>query len=156
MMAIGTGTGPPDLEAAIRLADAYPFIYATAGVHPHDASKATPQTFDRLSELMRHSKVVALGEIGLDYHYDFSPREVQREVFVEQLRLAAGAGKPIVIHTREAWSDTIAVLQAHWVGPGGIFHCFTGNATQAQEALDIGFHVSFGGVVTFPKAADVR
>lgn len=155
MMAIGTGNGPPDLEVAVRQADRYPFVFATIGVHPHDASKATPETFDRLRELARHPKVLAVGEIGLDYHYDFSPRETQRAVFEKQLGLAAEAGKPIVIHTREAWDDTLAVLRASWRG-AGIMHCFTGDARQAGEALEIGFHLSFGGVLTFPKADAVR
>ena len=155
MLAIGAGDGPPDLEAGIRLADRYPFIYATVGVHPHDASKATPETFQRLRELTRHDKVLALGEIGLDYHYDFSPRDVQRAVFIEQLRIASDARKPIVIHTREAWPDTIAILKDHWRGEG-IMHCFTGAPAQAREALDLGFHLSFGGVLTFPKAESVR
>jgi TatD DNase family protein len=155
MMAIGTGNGPPDLEVAVRMADRYPFIYATIGVHPHDASKATPETFARLRELAAHPKVLAVGEIGLDYHYDLSPRDVQRAVFEQQLALAAECGKPIVIHTREAWDDTLAMLRAHWSG-GGIMHCFTGNETQARQALDLGFHLSFGGVLTFPKAEEVR
>jgi TatD DNase family protein len=155
MMAIGTGNGPPDLEAAIRLADRYPFIVATIGVHPHDASKATPETFLRLRELAAHPRVVALGEIGLDYHYDFSPRDVQRSVFEAQLEIAAQAGKPIVIHTREAWQDTVEVLRSQWRG-AGIMHCFTGDEAQAREALDLGFHLSFGGVITFPKAENVR
>src|SRR5579862_3729460 len=131
MVAIGSGDGPPDLEAGVRLADRYPFIYATIGVHPHDASKATPETFERLRELARHPKVLAIGEIGLDYHYDFSPRDVQREVFERQLELARDAGKPIVIHTREAWEDTLEVFRAHWRGEG-IMHCFTGDAQQAR------------------------
>ena len=155
MMAIGTGNGPPDLEVAIRQAERYPFIYATIGVHPHDASKATPETFARLRELARHPKVLAVGEIGLDYHYDFSPRDVQRAVFERQLELAAEAAKPIVIHTREAWPDTLAVLRASWRG-SGIMHCFTGDVEQAHEALALGFHLSFGGVLTFPKAQAVR
>ena len=113
MMAIGTGDGPPDLEAAIRLAERYPFIYATIGVHPHDAAKATPETFDRLRELAPHPKVLAIGEIGLDYHYDFSPRDVQRDVFDRQLELAREARKPIVIHTREAWEDTHGAVREH-------------------------------------------
>src|SRR5215467_11079258 len=114
MVAIGTGEGPPDLEAGIRLTEKHPAFYATVGVHPHDASKATPETFARLSDLIRHKKVVALGEIGLDYHYDFSPRDVQQQVFIEQMRIAADAGKPIVIHTREAWDDTVALIREHW------------------------------------------
>jgi TatD DNase family protein len=154
MMAIGTGTGPPDLETAIRQAERYPFIFATIGVHPHDASKATPETFARLRELAALPKVSAIGEIGLDYHYDFSPRDVQGAVFLKQLEIAAEAGKPIVIHTREAWADTMALL-----GParrGGILHCFTGDPQQAREALDLGFHLAFGGVLTFPNAQAVR
>ena len=155
MMAIGTGEGPADLEVAIRQADRYPFVYATIGVHPHDASKATPETWTRMRELSAHPKVLAVGEIGLDYHYDFSPREVQRAVFERQLALAAECGKPIVIHTREAWDDTLDILRAHWRG-AGIMHCFTGGETEARQALDLGFHLSFGGVLTFPKAETVR
>ncbi len=159
MMAIGTGGGPPDLEVGIRLAERYAGIcaalYATVGVHPHDASKAGPETFARLGELAAHSKVLAIGEIGLDYHYDFSPRDVQRAVFERQLAIAAEAGKPIVIHTREAWSDTLDILRGRWNG-GGILHCFTGDAAQARQALDLGFYLSFGGVLTFPKADAVR
>ena len=154
MMTIGTGNGPPDLEVAIRLAERYDFVYATIGVHPHEASKATEATFEHLTELARHPKVLAVGEIGLDYHYDFSPREVQRAVFERQLELAKEARKPIVIHTREAWEDTMAAL-ASWTG-GGVMHCFTGDRNQAQEALDLGFHLGFGGVLTFPKAEEVR
>jgi len=155
MLAIGTGDGPPDLETATRLADRYPFIYATIGVHPHEASKAQPETYDSLRALTTHPKVLGIGEIGLDYHYDFSPRDVQREVFERQLAIAREAKKPIIIHTREAWEDTLAILQQHWTG-GGIMHCFTGDAAQARQALDLGFHLSFGGVLTFPKAESLR
>ncbi|MGA3016585.1 MAG: TatD family hydrolase [Bryobacteraceae bacterium] len=155
MMAIGTGNGPPDLEVGIRLAERFAAMYATIGVHPHDASKAGPETFARLGELAAHPKVLAVGEIGLDYHYDFSPRDMQRTVFERQLEIAASAGKPIVIHTREAWDDTLDTLRGRWNG-GGIMHCFTGGAAQARQALDLGFHLSFGGVLTFPKAEAVR
>jgi TatD DNase family protein len=156
MLAIGTGDGPPDLEAGIRLANAYPFIYATIGVHPHNAAKATEKTLFDLAELESHPKVVAIGEIGLDYHYDFSPRDVQSRLFAQQLELAARALKPIVIHTREAWDDTLATIRQHGLPFGGIMHCFTGGVKEAQQALDLGFHLSFGGIVTFPKAQDVR
>jgi TatD DNase family protein len=155
MMAIGTGDGPPDLQTAVRLADSYPFVYATIGVHPHDASKASEETFTHLRELARHPKVLAIGEIGLDYHYDFSPRDVQRQVFERQLELAREARKPIVIHTREAWPDTLEILRALWQGEG-IMHCFIGDEVQARQVLDLGFHLSFGGVLTFPKAESVR
>jgi TatD DNase family protein len=158
MMAIGSGSGPPDLETGIRLADQYPFIFATIGVHPHDASKAAAETWPRLRELAAHPKVLAIGEIGLDYHYDFSPRETQQFVFIEQMHIAADARKPIVIHTREAWDDTLALIEQHWAqyGIGGVMHCFSGGPVEAQRALDLGFYLSFGGIVTFPKALDVQ
>lgn len=158
MLAIGTGDGPPDLEAAIRLAERYPPILASVGIHPHDAAKAAPSDFDHLRALVRHPKVVAVGEIGLDYHYDFSPRERQREVFLEQLRLAAEFGKPVIIHTREAWEDTMAVLEQH-ARPAnlkGVMHCFSGGPEEARRALNLGFFLSFAGVITFPKAVRVR
>ncbi len=156
MMNIGSGDGPPDLEAGIRLADRYGAFYATVGVHPHDASKAADETFRRLAELTGHPKVLAVGEIGLDYHYNHSPRDVQRAVFAEQMRIARDARKPIVIHTREAWADTIALIEEHWSPSGesfgGIIHCFSEGPVEAKQALDLGFHISFGGIVTFPKA----
>jgi TatD DNase family protein len=155
MLTIGTGDGPPKLDCAIELAVRYAGVSATVGVHPHEAAKADAATFDELRVLLRESSVVALGEIGLDYHYDFSPREVQREVFVEQLRLAREAGKPIIIHTREAWDDTADILRREWTGPG-IMHCFTGDVQQARAALELGFHLSFGGVLTFKTAETVR
>jgi TatD DNase family protein len=154
MLAIGSGDGPPDLEVGIRLADKYPAFLASIGVHPHDASKATPETYNRLEALTKHPKVVAIGEIGLDYHYDHSPRNVQRDVFIEHMRLARDARKPIIIHTREAWNDTFALLREHWAPTklGGIIHCFSEGPKEAEQVVSIGFHISFGGIVTFPKA----
>ena len=158
MLAIGTGNGPPDLEAGLRLADKHPAFYATVGIHPHDAAKAGPVDFSRLSDLLSHPKVLAVGEIGLDYHYDFSPREVQKSAFMEQMEIAAAAKKPIVIHTREAWDDTLALIEQHWTPHliGGIMHCFSGGPEEARRALDLGFYLSFGGIVTFPKALAVQ
>lgn len=157
MVAIGTGDGPPDLEAGIRLADAYPFIYATVGVHPHEAAKATEETWTALAALTAHPKCVAVGEIGLDYHYDFSPRETQKTAFVRQMQIARDAAQPIVIHTREAWDDTIALIRDNWEPAlGGIFHCFSGGPGEARQALDLGFHISFSGIVTFPRATDIH
>lgn len=157
MLAIGTGNGPPDLEAAIRLAELYPEIFATVGVHPNDAPKATPGTFEELENLLKHPKAKAVGEIGLDDHWGV-PKEVQRPIFIRQLELAASLNMPVVIHTRDAWADTIETLRTHWAPTGlpCIMHCFTGNAEQARECLDLGFHLAFGGVATFPKAADIR
>ena len=106
-------------------------------MHPHDAAKATAETFARLRDLAQHPKVLAIGEIGLDYHYDFSPRDVQQRVFERQLEIAAESAKPIVIHTREAWDDTLAQMRCAWPD-GGIMHCFTGDEAQARQALDAG------------------
>ena len=155
MLAIGTGDGPPELDRAVKLAERYPQIHATVGVHPHDAAKATPETIPHLRALARHPKVVAIGEIGLDYHYDFSPRDTQRRVFIEQLELASELGLPISIHTREAWDDTVATLTDHWAGEG-IMHCFTGTPDQAREALQLNFHLAFGGMITFKTAESIR
>ncbi|MBE7541150.1 MAG: TatD family hydrolase [Bryobacteraceae bacterium] len=158
MVAIGTGDGPPDLEAGLRLAAQYDFIFATVGVHPHDAAKAEDATYDEIRSLAGKSKVVALGEMGLDYHYNFAPPEVQRAVFIRQLAVAREVRLPVVIHTREAWEDTFAILSDHWPaeGPGGIMHCFSGGPREAEEALGLGFHLSFSGIVTYPKAVEVH
>ena len=157
MLAIGTGNGPPDLSAAVRVADAHLSIFASVGVHPNDAQKVDANTFRDLEGLLAPPKVVAIGEIGLDYHWGV-PKEAQMPVFVRQLEIAAKARMPIVIHTRDAWADTIDVLRTHWASTGlaCIMHCFTGGPEQARECLDLGFHLAFGGVTTFPKAAEVR
>ncbi|MDQ2775292.1 MAG: TatD family hydrolase [Acidobacteriota bacterium] len=157
MLSIGTGDGPPDLEVAIRLAEQYSFVFATVGVHPNEAAKADETTFSHLERLVEHPKVRALGEIGLDYHWGV-PKEVQMPAFVRQLEIAAAAKMPIVIHSRDAWTDTLNLLREHWAPSNlpGVMHCFTGTAEQARECLDLGFHLAFGGVSTFPKAGDVR
>ena len=158
LLAVGTGDGPPDLEPAIRLADRYEGVYATVGVHPHDAVKADARTFDRLEQLAERPKVIAIGEIGLDYHYDNSPRDTQRDVFARQMEIARQRGKPIVIHTRDAWDETIELLETHWrgTGLGGIMHCFSGDGTQARRALDMGMLIAFGGILTFSRAEELR
>lgn len=158
MVVIGTGEGPPDLEAGIRIAEDYGAVLATVGVHPEYAARVTPGLFDLISDLLNHAKVIAIGEIGLDYHWDPSTRDVQQEVFIEQMRIARAKKKPIVIHTRDAWDDTFALLGEHWQ-PAGlpcVLHCFTGTPEQAQRALDMGFYLSFGGIVTYPKALEVQ
>lgn len=157
-LAIGTGDGPEDLDCAVQLADRYPDIYATVGVHPHDAAKSDLDALRRLEELCAHPKVLAVGEIGLDYHYDNSPRDIQKRVFVEQMGVAAEREKPIVIHTREAWDDTLDMLRSNWAstGLGGILHCFSGNLEQARTALDMGFYISFAGILTFGRSEELR
>jgi TatD DNase family protein len=157
MLSIGTGEGPPDLAAAVRLADRWSCVYATVGVHPNDATKKNDTTFSDLVSLLAHPKVRAIGEIGLDYHWGV-PKEVQVPVFLEQLSLAAREKMPVVIHTRDAWNDTLEILRSEWTPTGlpCLMHCFTGNDLQARECLDLGFHLAFGGVTTFPKSAPVR
>lgn len=158
MMTIGSSAGPSDLEPPIRLADSHREVYAAVGVHPHDASKATDESFRRLEELLHHPKVLALGEIGLDYYYDFSPRERQKAVFTEQLRIATDARKPVVIHTRDAWDDTFDLLVRHWesTGLGGIMHCFSSGPEHAARSVAMGMHISFSGIVTFQNARTVQ
>ena len=158
MVSIGTGDGPPDLEVAVRVAERYECVLATVGVHPHDASKAAPETYRQLAELLKHPKVIGLDEMGLDYHYEHSPRDVQKAVFREQLEIAKSARCPIIIHTREAWDDTLAILDEHWVPAGlpGVMHCFSGGVREAEICLRMGFFISFAGVVTFPKATDLH
>jgi len=160
LVAIGTGEGPHDLDAGLRLARQHEFVYATAGVHPHDAAKADEAAWAKLAGIAREPKVVGIGEIGLDYHYNFAPPDVQQAVFRRQLRLAMDVALPIVIHTREAWSDTVRILREE-LGPGGhpaggIFHCFSGGPAEAAEALELGFHLSFSGIVTFPRASEIQ
>lgn len=157
MLAIGTGDGPPDLGVAVRLAEMFPQVFATVGVHPNDAAKISEETFPHLEELLRHPKVVAMGEIGLDYHWGV-PKEIQLPLFRRQLEIAASARVSIVIHTRDAWDDTLAVLRSDWASTGlpCVMHCFTGDIKQAEECLDLGFHLAFGGVTTFPKAGAIR
>ena len=158
MLAIGTGDGPPDLLSAVRLADLHEFVLASVGVHPNDAPKVEPdRTFKDLESALSHRNVVAIGEIGLDYHWGV-PKEQQVSVFIRQLEIAAEVRMPVIIHTRDAWQDTIDVLRNHWVGTGlpCVMHCFTGDIEQARECTELGFYVALGGMTTFPKAAGIR
>ncbi|HEV2731575.1 MAG TPA: TatD family hydrolase [Terriglobales bacterium] len=163
IVAIGSGTGPGSLDCGIRLAGKYEFVYATIGIHPHEAKLATDADFDELSRLATRPKVIAWGEIGLDYFYDHSPRDVQKQVLLRQLELASAAKLPVVIHCRpsdgsdNAWQDCLSLLEQHWgdSGLGGILHCFTGTWAYANRALDIGFMISFAGNITFPKAQQI-
>jgi TatD DNase family protein len=164
IVAIGNGDGPQQVDCGIRLAEKYDFIYATLGIHPHEARLANEAAYQNMERLARNPKVIAWGEIGLDYFYDHSPRDVQKTVFTRQMELAAGAKLPIVIHCRpsdgsdHAWDDCLGLMQEHWAtrGLGGILHCFTGNWGQAKRALNMGFMISFAGNVTFPKARQIR
>jgi len=134
-----------------------PRMWATAGLHPHDASTAAESgSLDWVVELLEHDEVVAVGECGLDYHYDHSPREVQRRVFASQVAIAVERAAPLVIHSREAWDDTFDILASEGVPESTVFHCFTGGPAEVRRALDVGAHVSFSGIVSFKSATDVR
>ena len=164
ILAIGSGTGPGTLDCAIKIAEQHDWIFATLGIHPHEASLAREADYAEMSELAKNPKIMAWGEIGLDYFYDHSPRDVQKEVFRRQMEQARTARLPIIIHCRpsnnseNAWDDTIAMLREHWAsaGLGGILHCFTGEWKHAEAALHMGFYISFAGNVTFPKAENIR
>jgi TatD DNase family protein len=159
IVCVGDGDVANDSHAAaFRLADEHPFIYTTVGVHPHEARLLDDELYASLNDLSQHPKVIAWGEIGLDYHYDNSPRDVQREAFLRQLRMARERQLPVSIHTREAEADTLAILGEEWrdSGLGGVIHCFTGTRAFAEAAVELGFLISFSGVVTFKKAEELR
>jgi TatD DNase family protein len=158
LLAIGTGPGPSKLDAALPYAETHDWIYTTVGIHPHDAREVTPQHLDTLATLAKHAKIIAWGEIGLDYHYDHSPRDVQERVFRDQMSLARAAKLPIVIHCREAWSDCLSILEDTWkpTGLGGILHCFGSTLEDANRGLDMGFMISFAGNCSYPKAQNIR
>lgn len=139
----------------LDLADRYAAFRATAGVHPHEASTGD---LTRVESWLRHPKVIGVGEIGLDYHYDFSPRDTQRDVFIAQIALAREAGLPVIIHTREAWDDTLAILREHWAPARlpGVMHSFTGGPAEARASVELGFMISFSGIVTFSKAVAIQ
>jgi TatD DNase family protein len=158
ILAIGTGPGPEKLDAAIPYAESHDWIYTSVGIHPHEAKEVTPAHLETLARLSNHPKVIAWGEIGLDYYYDHSPREVQQRVFREQMELARAARLPLIIHCRDAWSDCLDILEEAWKpsGFGGILHCFTSTIEDARRGLDMGFLISFTGNLTFPKAQKIR
>jgi TatD DNase family protein len=187
IVTIGNGDGPDDVACGIELGDKCdPIaaadsekqvprrcaprddtslrIFATIGIHPHEARLAEERHYAQMESLARDPRVIAWGEIGLDYHYDHSPRDVQRQVFVRQLELASAARLPVVIHcrasdgSRNAWDECLQTLREVWAasGMGGILHCFTGELRHAHAALDLGFMISFAGNVSYPKAANIR
>ena len=173
---LNVGTGNPHsgaFERAVALADEHAEIYCAIGVHPHDAKLFDAVAKERLIDLAKHNAcVVAWGEIGLDYHYDHSPRDVQREVFRRQLQIARSLELPVVVHSREADADTVSILREELSGMGvlpvshaqgapatsraGVLHCFGGSLEMARQAIDLGFYISFAGNLTFKKADDLR
>jgi TatD DNase family protein len=152
--------GSVDAEAGHRRAlhvAALLGVPCSAGVHPHEARVADEQAYVELRQLARDSRIVAIGEIGLDFHYDHSPRAVQLEVFRRQVRLARDVGLPVIVHTREADAETAALLEEEGAGEvGGVIHCFTGGQELADRALALGFHISLSGIVAFPRAEVIQ
>jgi len=169
-LAIGNGDGPNTADCGIQLAEKYngrrefPEIWASVGIHPHEAALANEVAYHKLEQWARNPRVIAWGEIGLDYFYDHSPREVQKAVFLRQMELAKAVRLPIIIHCRpsdnseNAWDDCLTLIGEHWAstGLGGVLHCFTGTMGHARRGLDLGFLISFAGNITFPKARNIR
>ena len=152
-----------DIESSLRsmeLAERYDFIYATAGIHPHDVKRIDNQTYDQLRQILAHPKMIALGEIGLDFYKNYSPPDQQKEHLRKQVELSRKLQKPIIIHCRDANDDTIAILSDYFSkdasARSGIFHCFSGNQELANRALEMGFYISFSGSVTFKKSDELR
>ena len=153
---ITVGTTLPDCEKAVTLAGRYAPVYAAVGVHPHEVKGIDASTYDALRRLAREPKVVAIGEIGLDFFYDLSPREVQLRRFAEQLDLAEELDLPVIIHDRDAHAETLGLLRQRKGRLRGTLHCFSGDAAMARECIDLGFHLSVAGPVTYRKADQLR
>jgi TatD DNase family protein len=153
---ITVGTTIPDCEKAIRIAQSHPRVYAAVGIHPHEVKEIDDHTYGALREMARHGKVVAIGEIGLDFFYDHSPREVQLSRFAEQVELALELDKPVIIHDREAHGETLETLWPHRGSLRGVLHCFSGDEAMARKCLDMGFYLSVAGPVTYKKADQLR
>jgi len=158
VLVAGGGTGPDRLDSPLRVAEPYDWVFASVGIHPHEARHYTDSHGERIVKLAQHPKVVAVGEIGLDYYYDHSTRDIQKQALIQQMELARGLKLPILIHCRDAWQDLREVVEAHWkaAGLGGILHCFTGSREDSRAFLDWGFLISFAGNLTFKKAASLR
>jgi TatD DNase family protein len=170
VLSIGIGDGPDTMQQALELSRSYagkpgiPRILATAGIHPHEAQFADAAALAKLDRLLADPDVLAVGEIGLDYYYDHSPRDQQKQAFAQQMELAVARSRPIIIHCRpsdgstNAWDDTLEMIENTWARTnlGGILHCFTGEWEHARRALDCGFLISFAGNITFPRAENIR
>ena len=153
---VNIGADMASSARSVALAEKYPGIYAAVGMHPHDSQDMKETDYRQLEQWANHPKVVAIGEIGLDYHYDLSPRSVQKEVFLRQLDLARKTGKPFIIHEREAHADMLDIIRYAARGLNGVFHCFSGSVETAREYLKMGFYISVAGPVTFPKSVKTK
>lgn len=144
------------IDRVAELCDRVDFIYGSVGVHPHSASDMSNAVMDRIDCRLNDRKILAVGEIGLDYHYDFSPREVQKKWFAAQLELAAQRQVPVIIHDREAHGDMMDILRAHKNGLEGVMHCFSGSYETARECINLGLYIAFGGALTFKNAHNLQ
>ncbi len=154
------GVDLPSSERCVALAERHPFLWATVGLHPHESHLLDDAMLQALERLAAHPKVVGIGETGLDYYYNHSPPEDQRRAFIAQIDLARRVRRPLVIHSRQAWAEMFEVIQQenvpeHAREVGAVFHCFTGDAATAERAVALGFFISFSGIITFPKSAEV-
>lgn len=158
ILTIAEATEVEECRKTLALAEQHDFLWAAAGVHPHEARHATAKVFEQVEKLAESARILAWGEIGLDFHYDHSPRDVQQTVFRAQLQRARAAKLPVIIHCREAWDDCQRILGEEWAsaGLGGILHCFSGTPEVARRALEWGFLISFAGNVTFRRAEELR
>ncbi len=147
---VNCGSDIKSSETGISLAEKFDFVFSAAGVHPHEAENMTARDFDKLASMLQHEKCVALGEIGLDYHYDFSPRDIQKQIFEKQLQLAVDMDMPVVIHDREAHQDVLDLIKKY--RPKGIIHCFSGSVELAEIYVKMGMYIGLGGAVTFKNA----
>jgi len=148
-----------DLEtsrSAIELSEKHDNLYATVGMHPHDAKSLTPDTLTTFRDLIKHEKVIAYGEIGLDYYRNLSPKDIQKDAFEKQLDIAEENNLPIIIHNRDAYMDILPILEARRGNVRGVLHCFTGDVELMHRTLQIGFHIGIGGIVTYPNAKDIQ
>lgn len=158
MVTIGSGYEPACMARAAAVADRHPDVWFTVGVHPHDAKHWTPAVSDAIADLASHDKCVAIGEMGLDFHYDNSPRDVQRSCLRDQIRLSLRLNKPIVVHDRESLGETLAILvdEGAFAGAGVLYHCFTGDVIAMNQIVANGGYISIPGIVTFKTAEAMR
>ncbi|MCX7780873.1 MAG: TatD family hydrolase [Negativicutes bacterium] len=153
---LNAGADMDSSRRAIKLAAKYPGVYASVGIHPHDAKEAVKDDYEQMAAWAALPKVVAIGEIGLDYYYDHSPRDIQQKVFIRQLDVARQTNKPIIIHDRDAHADVLSLVKKEGTGLTGVFHCFSGSLEMAREVLKMGYYISIAGPVTFANAAKLK
>ena len=145
-----------EIEKNLILTKKYTNLYSSVGIHPHEAKLWTNVSYDRIVKYTKEEKVVAIGETGLDFYYNYSPNDIQVKAFREQIKIANEVSLPLIIHTRDAFKETIEILKDEKPKNGGVFHCYTGDLKTAEEALKLGFYISWSGILTFKKASDLK